>query len=114
LCQGEKFLLSVRHGGPSLAPARVGLEADPSRGTAGSVSALHSVMDHVVDGYEYAATELERDVEEVELEVFSDERRGHSGRIYRLRRETLEFRRAVAPLRDPLARFVRMDVPGLA
>jgi magnesium transporter len=41
-------------------------------------------------------------VDEVEEELFSSRRVNAAERIYRLQRETLQFRRAVAPLVDPL------------
>jgi magnesium transporter len=65
----------------------------------------------VVDDYERVAAELELDVSEVEVSVFSHERTSDSSRIYRLKRETLEFRRAVLPLREPVSRFATATMP---
>jgi magnesium transporter len=64
-----------------------------------------------VDDYEHVAAELELDVAEVEASVFSHERTSDSSRIYRLKREALEFRRAVFPLREPIARFASGAMP---
>ena len=50
---------------------------------------------------------------EVEESVFSPERTRDSERIYRLKREVLEVRRAVAPLREPLERFLRTEADDL-
>jgi magnesium transporter len=66
-----------------------------------------------VDTYESVAAELEIDVDEIEESVFSDERTSDSRRIYTLKRELSEFRRAVAPLREPLSRFANRQVAGL-
>lgn len=111
VCVSARFVLTVRHGGPTLAQARAELEADPERLRHGPVSVLHAVLDRIVDGYDDVAVELETDVEEVEVSVFSEERTRDSNRIYRLKRESLEYRRAVLPLREPLARLVDAVTP---
>jgi len=77
----------------------------------GPTAALYAVVDTIVDRYEQVARELEIDVEEVETSVFSDQLTSDSTRIYRLKRETLEFRRAVLPLREPVHRFATVAVP---
>ena len=74
---------------------------------------LYSVCDRVVDAYEAVAADLETDVDEIELSVFSDNRSNDSQRIYTLKREVAEFRRAVAPLREPLTRFAQCQVSGM-
>ncbi|GGR53201.1 magnesium transporter [Nocardioides luteus] len=104
---GADYVITVRHGrGSQLAPARELLEtSDDHLLTEGPYSAVHSVVDYIVDGYRDVATELTKDVDEVETSVFSDERTEDSARIYRLRREIAEMRRAVMPLREPVRRF---------
>jgi magnesium transporter len=85
----------------------------------GPFAVLYSVCDRVVDAYEAVAEELENDVQLIEQAVFSDDRHELGGRgddahrIYRLKRELAEFRRAVAPLRDPLLRFTNGQVEGM-
>lgn len=111
VCLGDNYLLTVRHGGPSLVNARHRAEVAPERLRHGPVSALHAVVDSIVDHYEEVAAELETDVSEVEASVFSPDRTEDSRRIYRLKRETLEFRRAVVPLRDPIGRFAQVAEP---
>jgi magnesium transporter len=49
------------------------------------------------------------DIEEVEAEVFSGLRSNPAERIYKLKREVLEFSRAATPLIDPLERLARGD-----
>ncbi len=102
---GTNYLLTVRHGGPALREARKTAEAMIESLSHGPTAALYAVVDAIVDNYEYVAGELETDVQEVEESVFSDRRSNDSTRIYRLKRETLEFRRAVLPLREPVNRL---------
>jgi magnesium transporter len=56
---------------------------------------------------------LEEDVDEVETSVFSSQRTNDSARIYTLKREIAEARRAVLPLREPMRRFATGAVPGI-
>lgn len=111
LCLGRNYVLTVRHGGTALSMARQRAEMTPERLRQGPVAALHAVVDAIVDRYEEVAAELVTDVEEVETSVFSPDRTQDSQRIYRLKRETLEFRHAVAPLRDPIIRFSQVAEP---
>jgi magnesium transporter len=108
---GRDFVVTVRHGrGSQLAPARHLLEADERRLlTQGPSSAIYAVADHVVDGYLSVITELTKDVDEVETSVFSPARTSDSERIYKLKRELVEVRRAVLPLRDPIRRFATSE-----
>jgi magnesium transporter len=59
-------------------------------------------VDRVVDDYVPVVTGLEDDIEQVEAEVFSTNRSNPVERIYYLKREVMEFRRATAPLLVPL------------
>ncbi len=102
---GHSFLLTVRHGGKDLREVRRAADAAIETLSHGPTAALYTVIDSIVDQYEAVAAELEVDVEEVESSVFSPQRTSDSTRIYRLKRETLEFRRAVMPLREPMNRF---------
>ncbi|MBD8606311.1 magnesium/cobalt transporter CorA [Aeromicrobium sp. CFBP 8757] len=106
---GANYLLTVRHGGPTLTNARRAAEKMIEPLSHGPTAALYAVLDSIVDHYEDVAAELETDVQEVETSVFSAQRSNDSTRIYRLKRETLEFRRAVLPLREPLHRFALGD-----
>ena len=104
---GRDFVVTVRHGrGSQLAPARHFLEDDERRLlTQGPSAAIYAVADFVVDGYSSVISELTKDVDEVETSVFSAARTSDSERIYKLKRELVEVRRAVLPLRDPIRRF---------
>ena len=59
------------------------------------------------------AESLQEDVDEVESSVFSTERTSDAARIYVLKRELAEMRRAVLPLRDPMNRFAAGNVGGI-
>jgi len=108
---GKDFVVTVRHGrGSKLAPARHLLEADDRRLlTQGPSSAVYAVADFVVDGYLQVISELTQDVDEVETSVFSAARTSDSERIYTLKRELAEVRRAVLPLREPIRRFATAE-----
>ena len=109
---GQRYLVTVRHGhGHDLREVRRRAESDEHELEHGAIAALYAVVDSVVDEYEDVAAELEVDVQEVEESVFSVGRTSDSSRIYRLKRETLEFRRAVIPLREPVQRFALGAMP---
>ncbi|MFI7297972.1 magnesium and cobalt transport protein CorA [Streptomyces sp. NPDC050121] len=105
---GKDFFITVRHGGQgSLRALRHRLQDDPELLAKGPSAVLHSIADHVVDGYVAVADAVQDDIDEVETEVFSPGRKGtprgtDAGRIYQLKREVLEFKRAVSPLLRPM------------
>jgi magnesium transporter len=100
---GEGFVVTVRHGeATSLHDVREAVERDSERLKRGPGAVLHAIVDRVVDDYEPAIEGLRVDIEEVETEVFSPERDSSAERIYKLKREVLEFTRAAAPLVAPL------------
>jgi len=111
---GSHHLITVRHGeGVDLHATRMLAEEGAERLGSGPAAALHAVCDAVVDQYEAVAASLEEDVTEVERSVFSPERTHDSERIYGLKRELLEARRAVLPLKEPLSRLVTDAGPDL-
>jgi magnesium transporter len=71
----------------------------------GPMAVLYAICDRVVDEYEKVGQALEIDVDEVEESVFSPVRTDDSNRIYVLKREIAEVRRAVMPLREPMRKF---------
>lgn len=103
---GRDFIVSVRHGhGSELASARQGLEGREQVLEHGPSAVVYAICDRVVDGYRGVMDELQIDVDEVEESVFSERRTNDSMRIYTLKRELAEVRRAVMPLREPTRRF---------
>lgn len=111
---GADFIVTVRHGkGSELHSARAYLESKESVLTHGPSAVVYAVCDRVVDGYLAVVLALEEDVDEVEASVFSQARTNDSARIYTLKRELAEVRRAVLPLREPMRRFVSGQVDGI-
>jgi magnesium transporter len=111
---GQDFVISVRHGaGSELHSARRDLEAKSSVLTHGPSAVVYAVCDRIVDGYLSVMSSLEEDVDEVETSVFSTVRTKDSARIFTLKREIAEARRAVLPLREPMRRFATGAVPGI-
>jgi magnesium transporter len=103
---GHDYLITVRHGSASaLTPVREALESDPERLRKGPGVVLHAILDRVVDDYGPAIDGLQEDIDQVEEELFSVGRSNPAERIYRLLREVLEFRRASAPLVDPIEKL---------
>ena len=103
LFAGRGYVISVRHGpGSELSSARQRLEARPDLLRLGAASAVWAVLDKVVDDYLPVVDAMEDDVEEVEKDVFDDDVPAPTQRIYHLKREAIEFHRAVAPLLSPL------------
>ena len=111
---GENFVITVRHGeGLSLAGARHDLEEMHDVLRHGPSAVVYAVCDQVVDRYAEVANAVQEDVDEVEVSVFSIERTKDAERIYILKRELAEMRRAVMPLREPLNRFATGSVKGI-
>ncbi|MGP4086748.1 magnesium and cobalt transport protein CorA [Streptomyces sp. KR55] len=102
---GQDFVISVRHGRHgSLGPLREELEAEPGQLAKGPSAVLHAIADHVVDDYLNVIDSVQADIEHVETDVFAENgARADPGRIYQLKRELLELKRAVVPLGRPLA-----------
>lgn len=101
---GKDFVITVRHGRHgSLGPLREELESAPEQLAKGPAAVLHALADHVVDDYLVVTDAVQADIDQVEMDVFSkDGERADPGRIYQLKRELLELKRAVVPLGRPL------------
>ena len=79
---GEDFLITVRHGeASSLTAVREALDAEPKRLKHGPSSALHAILDRIVDDYQPAIEGLDTDIDEVEEQLFSGERVNPAERI---------------------------------
>jgi magnesium transporter len=111
---GKDFVVTVRHGkGNELHTARADLEDSHQVLDHGPGGVLYAVIDRVVDEYLDVTDELVIDVDEIETSVFSSDRTNDSARIYVLKREIAEVRRAVLPLREPVARLASGDIPAV-
>jgi magnesium transporter len=113
---GPNFVVTVRHGESDVLH-RVRKELDAGNAKLlkhGPTGVLYRTADLVVDGYEEAIGFINEDVDEIETQVFgSVDAEDHSERIYKLKREIAEFRRAVLPLAAPLQRLSESSVPGI-
>jgi magnesium transporter len=109
---GTDFIITVGHGDVGDHSAvRRRIEEEPQELRRGPSGVLHAIIDKVVDGYFPVVEGVEVDIEEVEREVFSDSRTNPAQRIYKLKREVLEFYGATVPLTDPLDRLVQEENP---
>ncbi|MFG2192361.1 magnesium/cobalt transporter CorA [Streptomyces sp. NPDC048639] len=113
---GDSFVVTVRHGeGSPLADVRQRLEADREVLKHGPTAVMYAVSDAVVDDYIDVASELQLDLEALEADVFAPTGGGDTGttaaRIYHFKRQVVEFRRAVGPLAEPMARLSGTGVP---
>jgi magnesium transporter len=110
---GPDFVVTVRHGMPrALGEVRRELEARPELMRIGPAAVLYAIADRVVDDYLLVADALQDDVDEVEAAVFSP-RATDSQRVYQLKRELLEFKRAVTPLSRPLQMLAGTELPSI-
>ena len=105
LVLGDGFVVSVDRDGAVLERVRQDLDDDPELVGAGLAAVLPCVVDHAAESYGPVLGALNNAVEEVEEAVFSPAENPPTERIYRLSRQVLEFRRAVAPLTEMLDRL---------
>jgi magnesium transporter len=116
---GKDFVITVRHGRHgSLGPLREELEAHPQQLAKGPAAVLHAIADHVVDDYLSVTDAVQADIDQVETDVFSENgARVDPGRIYQMKRELLELKRAVVPLGRPVedlaTRPIRVVAPEI-
>jgi magnesium transporter len=109
---GEQFVVTVRHGSVGeLASVRALLESKPELLRYGPWAVAHAVYDRVVDSYVDCAAAVEIDVDALEESVFGRTTSGGIQRIYQLKRELVEFRRAVVPLQRPVGVIVAGRLP---
>jgi magnesium transporter len=104
---GSGYVIAVRRGeGSELGPARRRLEERPELLRTGPAAVVWAILDKVVDDYAPVVAGIENDIEEVEGEIFQ-QGLDSTQRIYFLKREVIEFHRAVFPLLVPLEALER-------
>lgn len=102
----EDFVVAVRHREAfNLVQVRKALEVKPQELALGPSAVLHAVIDQVVDDYSDVLAGVEGDIGELEAQVFSSGE-APTERIYKLKREVLQFHQATQPLLEPLDRLV--------
>jgi magnesium transporter len=109
---GARYVVSVRHGSSlSYAEVRSRCETTPQLLCKGPGFALYALMDFIVDQYFPILDVLEDKLEELEAEIFGEAfSRETTHRIYQLKRQLLEVKRAVSPLVDMCNRLMRFDL----
>jgi len=109
-----EYVIAVRHGEAlPLKSVRAQLEANPKKLADGSTSVVHEVVDRLVDQYMDVSAHLLEDVEQLEDSVFDDEVPSPASRLYFVKREVIEFRRAVLPLVAPLSKLAEGTVRNI-
>lgn len=109
LFMGERFLLTVRHDASlSYAVVRMRCEQTPHLLAQGPSFGLYAVLDYIVDNFMPIVTSFEADLSALEAQIFSDQFNRHTiTSIYRLKRELVRLRLAVAPMQDIVNQLVR-------
>jgi magnesium transporter len=109
---GSDFVVAVRHGHASpLSEVRKTLEHKPELLAHGPIAVLHAIVDRVVDDYEPVLDGIDNDVSEIEADVFTHEAQNPAERIYKLKREVLDFLRNTKPFVEALRRLAQCSVP---
>jgi len=110
---GSRYIVSIRHGDtPGYAAVRTRCESTPALLAKGPGFVLYAVMDFIVDHYFPVLDTLGDQLERLEDEIFSETfDRKTVQRIYDLKRNLVEVKRAVSPLVDVCNRLVRFDMP---
>src|SRR4051794_36581076 len=96
---GPQFVITVRHGDASeLGSVRADLENERADLIEqGPWAVAYAVTDRVVDHYVGVADQIEADLDMIEEGVFSRDSASPIQPIYQMKRELVEFRRAVMP-----------------
>ena len=112
---GPNYVITVRHGSlRSHIGVRQRCESTPQVLAKGPGYVLYALMDFVVDQYLPIVAEIEEDVQELEDALLDDPSSAEAAqRIYRMKRDLLALRRAVAPLAEVANRLTRFDFPHI-
>ncbi len=112
---GPWFVITVRHGGAgALWQVRQDLEKRAALLQQGPWSVAYAVGSRMVDEYLTVAAAVEHDLERLEEETFASTGSADIAHFYQLKREMVEFKRAVLPLQEPLARILDESVAPAA
>ncbi|GAB1645467.1 magnesium and cobalt transport protein CorA [Krasilnikovia sp. MM14-A1259] len=104
---GEHFVITVRHGAAgALAPVREELQRRPDLLAHGPWAVGYAACSRMVDIYLDVAGHVEKDLERLEESAFAPDTSPDIAHIYQLKREMVEFKRAVLPLQEPLHRLL--------
>jgi magnesium transporter len=108
---GSNYVITVRHGEHTgLTDLRARLEEQRELLCLGPSAVLYAVADLVVDTFVDVASAVTEDVDELETSVFSPDRTDDIGRLYQLKRELMQLRKAVGPLELPLQKLAERQI----
>jgi magnesium transporter len=112
---GPNYVVTVRHGSlRSHAGLRARCECTPQLLAKGPAYVLYALMDFVTDQYSPIVAALEDEVDELEEIILGDQpSSGATAQIYRLKRDLLSLRRAIAPLVEVCNRLMRFELPNI-
>ncbi len=107
---GPRYVVTVRHGSlNSHVGLRARCEAVPQLLAKGEGFVLHALMDFIVDQYFPVLDALEKELDDLEDQIFSGKfDRTVTARLYHLRRDLLSLKQAVTPLIDVSAHLSRI------
>lgn len=74
---------------------------------------LYALMDAVVDHYFIVLETLGERLEDMELELLDNPDKNSLGKLHHLRREIINLRRSVYPLREVISQFGKIEEPGI-
>jgi len=100
---GDRFVITVRRGAPgALGPVRADLEKRRALLALGPWAVTYAICDRIVDTYLDVAEAMDDDIDVLEETIFARDRSAQIAHVYQLKRELMEFRRAVLPLTRPM------------
>ncbi|WCC79419.1 magnesium transporter CorA family protein [Cutibacterium equinum] len=92
------------------------LDANPDLVSNGPMGVVHAILDVLVDGHFDTAQHFDDVVEQVEDQLFDDsiDTQKVQKRVYRLRKELVQFRRIVLPMREIVSTISRPSREAVA
>jgi magnesium transporter len=109
---GTGYVVSVRHGAStSYKAVRARCESCPTSLSQGEDYILYAILDFIVDNYGPVIESIRAEVDALEQEVLQKSLvRREFDRLYRMRRDLLNLRRAVGPVVDVCKRLEHADL----
>ncbi|GAE76546.1 magnesium and cobalt transport protein CorA [Cutibacterium acnes JCM 18918] len=101
---------------PEIAEVLNRLDANPDLVSNGPMGIVHAILDVLVDGHFDTVQHLDDVVEDVEDQLFDDsiDTQQVQLRVYRLRKELVQFRRIVLPMREIVSTICRPSREAVA
>ena len=101
---------------PEIAEVLNRLDANPDLVSNGPMGIVHAILDVLVDGHFDTVQHLDDVVEDVEDQLFDDsiDTQQVQLRVYRLRKELVQFRRIVLPMREIISTICRPSREAVA